>query len=181
MWTGDLYQLRISQMKRKISSGEKVGSLLSSFAKDITLNKIHGYPDKEKIQEYLTKKVKDISADLVEESSHYTKEEKEKYRDYQEFIEKKNKVIDDVTEKFSKTFKSIVEKDNVDHPRHYGGDTTYEVIKVLESWDLDFHLGNVVKYVARAGKKNKATELEDLKKARWYLERKIAKLQKDIK
>jgi len=165
-------------MKRNNSAS--VGSLLSNFAKDITLNRIHGYPDKEKVQEYLSKKVKEINEDLMEESSHYTKEEKQKYKEYQEYIEKKKKVIDDVTKKFSKTFKDIAEKGNVDHPKHYGGDTTYEVIKVLEAWELDFHLGNVVKYVARAGKKNKDTELEDLKKAQWYLERKIEKLQKDV-
>lgn len=64
----------------------------------------------------------------------------------------------------------MVEK--VDHPPHYGGgDNPYEVIKVLEAWDLGFHLGNAVKYVARAGRKNKNTEMEDIRKAIWYLER----------
>lgn len=63
--------------------------------------------------------------------------------------------------------------ETVNHPAHYGGDTTYEVIKVLEAWGLDdsFCLGNTVKYVARAGKKGDA--LEDLRKARWYLDRAI--------
>lgn len=66
--------------------------------------------------------------------------------------------------------------DAVDHPVHYGGkDSPYEAIKVVEAWDLDFYLGNVIKYVSRAGKK--ANELEDLKKARWYLDRKIARLE----
>jgi Protein of unknwon function (DUF3310) len=66
----------------------------------------------------------------------------------------------------------------VDHPDHYGGeDNTYEAIKVVEAWELDFHLGNVVKYVSRAGKKGDA--LEDLKKARWYLDRKITNLEKE--
>ncbi len=59
----------------------------------------------------------------------------------------------------------------MDHPAHYGGDTVYEAIKVIEAWDLDFHLGNTVKYIARAGKKGDA--LEDLQKAAWYLQRKI--------
>ena len=67
--------------------------------------------------------------------------------------------------------------DPVDHPAHYGGaDDTYEAIKVVEAWSLCFHLGNVVKYISRAGKKGDA--LEDLKKARWYLERKISNLEK---
>jgi hypothetical protein len=67
--------------------------------------------------------------------------------------------------------------DSVDHPPHYGGaGNAYEAIKVVEAWGLDFHLGNVVKYISRAGKKGDI--LEDLKKARWYLDRKIANLEK---
>lgn len=61
--------------------------------------------------------------------------------------------------------------ENVDHPQHYGGDTPYEVIKVIEAWGLGFHLGNAVKYVARAGKKDPASEGEDIDKAIWYLQR----------
>ena len=64
----------------------------------------------------------------------------------------------------------------VDGPKHYGGaDNPYEVIKVCEAWglDKDAYLFNVVKYVARAGKKDPLKELEDLKKALFYLERKI--------
>ncbi len=63
----------------------------------------------------------------------------------------------------------------VDHPAHYGGaDSTYEAIKVIEAWELGFNLGNVVKYISRAGKKG--SKLEDLKKAQWYLNREIEKL-----
>ena len=62
----------------------------------------------------------------------------------------------------------------VNHPNHYGGeDNVYETIKVIEAWDLDFCLGNAVKYISRAGKKDKNKELEDLEKAAFYLERKI--------
>ena len=50
--------------------------------------------------------------------------------------------------------------------------------KVIEEWDLDFHLGNTVKYISRAGKKGTDKELQDLKKALWYLERKIQNLEK---
>lgn len=62
-------------------------------------------------------------------------------------------------------------KEAVNHPKHYGGDTTYETIKVIEAWDLNFNLGNTVKYISRAGKKG--NKLEDLKKAMWYLKREI--------
>ena len=46
-------------------------------------------------------------------------------------------------------------KEMVNHPDHYqcGKNKEYEAIKVIEAWDLDFHLGNTVKYISRAGKK----------------------------
>lgn len=63
----------------------------------------------------------------------------------------------------------------VNNPAHYGGaDNPYEVYKVLEAWGLTrfAYLWNCIKYIARAEKKNNA--LEDLRKARWYLDREIA-------
>ena len=66
----------------------------------------------------------------------------------------------------------------VNHPTHYGGDEVYETIKVIEAWELDFHLGNTVKYISRAGKKGTDKEIQDLEKAKWYLERKIELLKK---
>lgn len=69
-------------------------------------------------------------------------------------------------------------EEKVEHPKHYGGaDNTYEVIKVIEAWGLGFHLGNVVKYVARAGLKG--DKFEDLAKAKWYLEREINNLLRE--
>ena len=66
----------------------------------------------------------------------------------------------------------------VGHPAHYGGaDNPYEAIKVIEAWGLGFCLGNTVKYIARAGKKGAL--IEDLKKARWYLDRHIARIEKE--
>jgi len=57
-------------------------------------------------------------------------------------------------------------------------DSPHEVFDVLEAWNLDddFYLGNVIKYVARAGKKNKSTKKEDLQKALVYLQRRIDSL-----
>jgi hypothetical protein len=67
--------------------------------------------------------------------------------------------------------------DQVNHPEHYGGeDNPYEAIKVIEAWRLGFNLGNAVKYISRAGKKDAA--LQDLKKARWYLDREISNLER---
>lgn len=69
-------------------------------------------------------------------------------------------------------------KEAVNNPEHYGGaDNPYEAIKVIEAWGLDFYLGNVAKYISRAGKKDDI--LQDLKKARWYLDRKIKKLEEN--
>jgi Protein of unknwon function (DUF3310) len=69
---------------------------------------------------------------------------------------------------------SKAEGDRVHHPQHYGGgDNPYEAIKVIEAWELGFHLGNAVKYIARAGLKPGADRLEDLRKAAWYLQREI--------
>jgi hypothetical protein len=67
--------------------------------------------------------------------------------------------------------------EQVNNPNHYGGEqNTYEAIKVIEAWDLNFHLGNVVKYISRAGKKDKTKLKEDLEKAKWYLDRFIGTL-----
>jgi hypothetical protein len=66
-------------------------------------------------------------------------------------------------------------KSEVDHPTHYGGDVPYEAIKVIEAWGLGFCLGNAVKYISRAGKKDPSKEIEDLEKALWYLRRHIEK------
>ena len=70
-------------------------------------------------------------------------------------------------------------EDKVNHPKHYTYGK-YEVIDVLEDWGLDkeFCLGNTVKYIARA--KHKGNELEDLRKAQWYLNRKIKQLSDEV-
>ena len=62
------------------------------------------------------------------------------------------------------------EHDAVNHPKHYT-DGKYECIDFIESWGLGFHLGNAVKYITRAGKKDPKKTKEDLEKALWYLER----------
>lgn len=69
--------------------------------------------------------------------------------------------------------------ETVNHPEHYGGDTVYEAIKVIEAWELGFHLGNTVKYICRAGRKKDTETLHDLQKARWYLDRRIKSLEQE--
>jgi hypothetical protein len=82
--------------------------------------------------------------------------------------------------------------DKVDHPSHYGGDTVYEHIKVAEAWGLNYALGNATKYICRAGKKDlfpgvitgqeeriRKGQVEDLRKAAWYLQHEIERLEKN--
>lgn len=71
------------------------------------------------------------------------------------------------------SIRNMTEKELVNHPTHYLKDSGHEVIDVIEAWSLDFCLGNAVKYIARAGRKNKEKSEEDLRKAIWYLERSI--------
>jgi len=73
------------------------------------------------------------------------------------------------------------------NPNHYRATDSIQVIDVIEHWNLDFKRGNVVKYVLRAGQKSEegydaiAKEIEDLTKAKWYLERAIKKLNEVVK
>ena len=66
----------------------------------------------------------------------------------------------------------------INHPPHYRKDSGFEAIDVIEAWGLGFSLGNVIKYISRAGKKSPELLIEDLEKSRWFLEREIAKLKK---
>lgn len=67
--------------------------------------------------------------------------------------------------------------DNVTHPAHYtfGG---IEVLDAIEAWELPYHLGNCVKYIVRAGRKDPTKTVEDLQKARFYLDRYIGNMDK---
>ena len=74
-----------------------------------------------------------------------------------------------------------MKKETINHPDHYGGEeNTYEAIKVIEAWGLNFSLGNVLKYMSRAGKKS-AQPLEALRKASWYLNREIKRIEEAVK
>ena len=66
-------------------------------------------------------------------------------------------------------------KEMVNHPSHYN--QGIEAIDYIESHKMNFNIGNVIKYVTRA--KHKGTELEDLKKSLWYLQREIDRLEKE--
>lgn len=97
-------------------------------------------------------------------------------------------VSDDIAEKhYNIVFKSnglnadvhLVDElhnDPVNRPSHYN-DGKIEVIDFIEDKKLGFCLGNAVKYISRAGKKDPTKEIEDLNKSKWYIERRIKELQ----
>ena len=69
----------------------------------------------------------------------------------------------------------IMSHDVVNSPSHYAEGREFETIDVIEDWGLGYHLGNAVKYISRAGRKDDI--LQDLKKAQWYLNREIENLE----
>jgi len=73
----------------------------------------------------------------------------------------------------------MTDKNNIiTHPPHYCFGK-YEPVKVIQDWELDFCLGNVLKYIARAGRKENNPKIEDLQKAKQYLELEINYLKED--
>lgn len=72
--------------------------------------------------------------------------------------------------------------EHVNHPNHYGGaENPYEVVKIAEATglDKDAYLFNVLKYIVRSGKKNDNPPVQDLKKALWYLDRRIKTMESE--
>lgn len=62
----------------------------------------------------------------------------------------------------------------MDERTYYGSEQDpFETLRFIEAKEFNFHLGNVIKYISRAGKKDTSTELEDLRKAKFYLDRYI--------
>jgi len=81
--------------------------------------------------------------------------------------------VENVFENDSPVSKAL---DSVNHPSHYNTGRI-EVIEFIEDKNLGFHLGNAIKYIARAGKKDKSKTIEDLEKAIWYVRRQIVLLK----
>ena len=89
---------------------------------------------------------------------------------YVEFIEQLTSAVKD---------RSLgnISSSNTLRPQYYNQDDPYEVIKVIHAWGLGFALGNAIKYIARAGKKDPTKEIEDLEKAKTYIEIKTSLLK----
>ena len=82
---------------------------------------------------------------------------------YQEHIDKKLRKLEGC----------IINRDKINNPDHYTKGRKFEPISVIEDWELGYHLGNALKYISRAGRKE--SKEEDLKKAIWYIERELKK------
>lgn len=100
--------------------------------------------------------------------------------DYSELLTQ----IDSLANVLKDSFKPTVYKDNeinekemINHPQHYNMGK-FEAIDVIEDWQLNFNLGNTVKYISRAGHKDDI--IQDLKKSLWYLDREIKRLEKGV-
>ena len=86
-----------------------------------------------------------------------------------------------ICEKARQNAESSTKDDIIEHPAHYCEGRKYEPKDVIRDWDLNFNLGNAVKYVSRAGRKENNSLLQDLKKARQYLDFEINFLENNIK
>jgi hypothetical protein len=131
----------------------------------------------QQIREYLEAKPEATTAEIAkkckaEPAYIYVIKNKMKHTAIEKSI---NKTMDSINA-INKT--NEPKPDSVNHPLHYkaGG---IETIDFIEAKELGYHLGNVIKYVSRA--KHKGNQLEDLKKAQWYLNREIDKLTGETK
>ena len=71
------------------------------------------------------------------------------------------------------------QEESVNHPSWYGSeDDPYETIKVIQAWGLNFPLGNAIKYISRAGKKDPTKTVEDLRKALFYIQYEIDRIER---
>ena len=84
----------------------------------------------------------------------------------------------DVDESMKQCEEDLLMDDVINHPSHYT-DGSIEVIDYIEDKGFGYHLGNAIKYISRAGKKDPSKETEDLRKAVWYIERYIGMKEKE--
>lgn len=117
--------------------------------------------------------------DLDDETPMLIKFDSEKELD--DYVKGMKKVEEDINNNYHGGVAMVNYEDKediVNNPPHYKSGR-FEVIDIIEEFDLNYHIGNVTKYILRAGKKDKNKELEDFKKARWYLDRHISKLEEE--
>lgn len=84
-----------------------------------------------------------------------------------------------MTQKFSliQTSDNDPKNEEIEAPKHYVEGRKIQPIQVIEDWELNHHLSCTIKYISRSGRKHDA--IKDLKKAIWYLERRIKLLEKN--
>lgn len=114
--------------------------------------------------------------DEVFDAIHEAKDVVDEWREEHKVMKPCGASVEPMEDKGTETNAS----DPVNHPSHYTW-SSIEPIDAIEAWQLPYHLGNVVKYVSRAGHKDKSKTLEDLRKANWYLSRYINNLEQEEK
>jgi hypothetical protein len=90
------------------------------------------------------------------------------------YLENRFQLFESIEKQNTKLLKKV--KEQVNNPDHYQNDK-FEVIEVIEAYKLGFNLGNCIKYVLRAGKKDPTKTIQDIEKAIWYLNREIKNIQ----
>lgn len=135
----------------------------------------------------------DKEAEEYEKRKHYLYEDNDYCGDIADGIKQAyqkgaefgyNKLRAKMEENMSNTIKvkvTDVTEDVIGHPNHYCAGRKYEPKDVIRDWDLNFNLGNAVKYISRNGRKSGESSLKDLKKARQYLDFEIEAIEKEEK
>lgn len=111
-------------------------------------------------QEYL----RAIGSDMI-------KQYEEDFKIHEAVKKKANTILGEITEEDM--------DNNFNHRDYYEDGRQYEPRKVISDWGLNFNLGNAVKYISRAGRKKEETKLEDLMKAKTYLEYEIEEVKRN--
>lgn len=145
----------------KKNKSENMGLFLAGFAKDIINNKIHGYGDKNKTQDYVSKKIKEFNETLMEESKHHVNKEKVK----------RKKEVEDATElvlsKFEKTFNNLLKKTQRD-----------KFFKLVKDYNLNYFEGAAIIAIITSSSCKKEDKILSLKEAILLLEERIDMVNK---
>ena len=138
---------------------------------------------KDKIPDYVCDSMSETLEDMIKNPDKYYEKSNQSLKRFQKLIDDsfKNKKDEVPTEQeYTKHYPhSHSDADVVNSPSHYQF-SKYEPIKVIQAWDLSFALGNVVKYIARAGRKDSSKLIEDLEKAKRYLELELEDLRSKV-
>ena len=125
--------------------------------------------DPYKLIETISKNMEEVFKAIEKEKAEKMATKKKTSNEEEEYIIPEEKIKE-----------MMKQKENVNHPSWYGSkDDPYETIKVIQAWGLNFPLGNAIKYISRAGKKDPTKTVEDLRKALFYIQYEIDRIERD--